>query len=111
MELRNQLEFQRERCRAMTREESAATPAAPAPKPAAPAKGWMVQVAAVKTAGEADVEAARVKKLDLPALISQEDGWLKVRSGPYTSRARAEAAMAKIRQGLGGKPFLVAPKK
>ena len=110
VELRSQLEFQRERCRAMTREESAATPVATPSKPPAPAKGWLVQVAAVKTAGEADVEAARIKRLDLPALVTQEGGWLKVRSGPFTTRERAEAAMARIRSSLGGKPFLVAPK-
>ena len=111
VELRNQLEFQRERCRAMTREESAATPVATPARPPAPAKGWLVQVAAVKTAGEADVEAARLKRLDLPALVIQEGGWLKVRSGPFTTRDRAEAAMTRIRSSLGGKPFLVAPKQ
>jgi hypothetical protein len=107
VELRNQLEFQRDRCRAMVRDESAASP----PKPAAPANGWLVQVAAVKTAAEADAEVARIKRLELPAVITQEAGWLKVRSGPFPNRARAEDALARIQKGLGGKPFLVAPKK
>ena len=112
VELRNQLEFQRDRCRALVRDESAASPPKPAaPKPAAPANGWLVQVAAVKTTAEADAEVARIRRLDLPAVITQEAGWLKVRSGPFSSRARAEDAMAQIRKGLGGKPFLVAPKK
>lgn len=107
VELRNQLEFQRERCRAMIREESTAAPAAPA----TPAKGWQVQVAAVKTRAEADVEIGRIKRQELPALVVQEGGWLKVRSGPFASRQQAEAAMGKLRRELGGKPFLVAPKQ
>jgi hypothetical protein len=107
VELKNQLEFQRERCRALVREESAAAP----PKPAPPAKGWLVQVAAVKTRAEADVEVARIRTLDLPTVITQEAGWLKVRSGPFATRDQATAAMTRLRTSLGGKPFLVAPKK
>ena len=107
VELRNQLEFQRDRCRAMAREESTASP----PKPAAPANGWLVQVAAVKTTAEAEAEVTRIKRLGLPTAVTQEAGWLKVRSGPFANRARAEEVMAQIRKGLGGKPFLVAPRK
>lgn len=107
VELRNQLEFQRERCRALAREESTAAP----PKPVQPAKGWLVQVAAVKTREEADVEVARIKRLDLPAVITQEGGWLKIRSGPFPTRDQATAAMTRLRTSLGVKPFLVAPKK
>ena len=107
VELRNQLEFQRERCLAMAREESAAVQ----PKPAAPAKGWTVQVAAVKTKGEADREAARIRGIDMPAVIVQEAGWLKVRSGPFPTRQKAQEAMTRLRTSLGGKPFLVPPPK
>ncbi len=103
VELKNQLEFQRERCRALAREESTAAP--PQPAPAAP--GWLVQVAAVKTRAEANVEVARIKRLDLPAEVIQEGGWFKVRSGPFPTRERASAAMSRLRTSLGGKPFLV----
>ena len=106
VELRNQLEFQRERCRAMTREESSAVQ----PKPTAPAKGWTVQVGAVKTRKEADTEVARIKRVELPAIVVQEAGWFKVRSGPFQTREQAAEAMAQLRKSLGGKPFLVAPK-
>lgn len=106
VELRNQLEFQRERCRAMAREESSTVQ----PRPAAPAKGWTVQVAAVKTKEEADTEVARIKRADLPAIVVQEAGWFKVRSGPFATRDKAAEVMAQLRKSLGGKPFLVAPK-
>jgi len=106
VELRNQLEFQRERCLAMTREESTVVQ----PKPAPPAKGWTVQVAAVKTREEADTEVARIKRADMPTVVVQEGGWFKVRSGPFNTRERAAEAMAQLRKSLGGKPFLVAPK-
>ena len=106
VELRNQLEFQRERCLAMAREESTAVQ----PKPAPPTKGWTVQVAAVKTKAEADTEVARIRRADMPAVVVEEGGWLKVRSGPFKTREEAASAMTKIRQSLGGKPFLVAPK-
>jgi hypothetical protein len=106
VELRNQLEFQRERCLAMAREESAAVQ----PKPAAPAKGWAVQVAAVKTKAEADTEVARIKRADLPTLVVQEGGWFKVRSGPFATREQAQQALSRLRASLGGKPFLVAPR-
>jgi hypothetical protein len=106
VELRNQLEFQRERCHAMTREESTAVQ----PKPAPPAKGWTVQVAAVKTKAEADTEVARIRRAEMPSVVVQEDGWLKVRSGPFKTREQAAEAMAQLRKSLGGKPFLVAPK-
>jgi len=106
VELRNQLEFQRERCRAMAREESTAVQ----PKPAPPAKGWTVQVAAVKTKAEADTEVARIKRADMPSVVVQEDGWFKVRSGPFKTREQAAEALAQLRKSLGGKPFLVAPR-
>lgn len=107
VELRNQLEFQRERCRALLREESTTAP----PLPARPGPGWLVQVAAVKTRAEADVEVARIKRLDLPTHVVQEGGWLKVRSGPFPTRERANEAMSRIRKSLGGKPFLVESRK
>lgn len=106
VELRNQLEFQRERCRAMAREESSTAQ----PRPAVPAKGWMVQVAAVKTKEEADTEVARIKRADMPSVVVQEGGWFKVRSGPFQTREQAAEAMTQLRKSLGGKPFLVAPK-
>ena len=106
VELRNQLQFQRDRCHAMAREDSVATQ----PKPAAPVKGWTVQVAAVKTQEEANAEVARIRRIDMPAVIVPEAGWLKVRSGPFTTREQAQHALTKLRTSLGGKPFLVAPK-
>ena len=106
VELRNQLEFQRERCLAMAREESTVVQ----PRPALPAKGWTVQIAAVKTKAEADTEVARIRRADMPSVVVQEGGWFKVRSGPFRTREQAAEAMTQLRKSLGGKPFLVAPK-
>ena len=64
----------------------------------------------MKTKAEADTEVARIKRADMPSVVVQEDGWFKVRSGPFKTREQAAEALAQLRKSLGGKPFLVAPK-
>ena len=84
--------------------------AAPAPTPApAPARTrFRVQVAAVATPGAADDAASKVEQLGYEALIVRERGLYKVRAGAFGTREEAQAAVGKLRAGLGGTPFIVA---
>ena len=118
VELRNQLEFQRQRCTglvAMTeqaaRRDSAATgreesrTATPAPPPAR-RSGWYVQVSAVRTRAAGDQELRRLARVDYPGVILQESGLYKVRAGPFATRQEAASALTKIKARLGGTPFV-----
>lgn len=114
VELRGQLEFQRERCLAAPVE---ATPVAPAPAPArpaerpaappaAPARGWFVQVAALRTEQAAASTTRRIERLGYASVIVREGGFLKIRAGPFASREQATTAQARLRAEIGGQPFV-----
>lgn len=125
VELRNQLEFQKQRCQglaAMGAADSAriafadsvtrakADSLARATRSAsrrAPAAGYYVQVSAVATQAAADAEIARIKRAGYPSVIFRERGYLKIRAGRFATRSEAEAALAQLRARLGGQPFLV----
>jgi hypothetical protein len=111
LEIRNQLEFLRERCRAIASADSAAAARAapPPPPPPPPPTGWQVQVAAFKTAAETEGTVSRLKELDYPAQVVQEGAWFKVRAGPFPDRTRAQQALTRISRSLGVQPFLVPP--
>jgi hypothetical protein len=122
VELRNRLDYQRQRCAGMLaqradsiRRAESVTPSVPPPPPppptppAAPARatGFFVQVAAAPSDSAANVEAEALRRLDLAVVVVQEGGFHKVRAGPFTTRARAEAALSRIRARRGGRPFVV----
>lgn len=126
VELRNQLQFQRQRCQGLgamaaesTRADSLAKARAdsiarvrPAgsrrpPAPTRPAAGYYVQVSAVADQPAADVEVARVKRAGYDAVVQREGGYLKVRAGRFATRAEAQAALGQLKARLGGRPFLV----
>jgi len=65
-------------------------------------------VAAVATPGAADDAASKVEQLGYEALIVRERGLYKVRAGAFGTREEAQAAVGKLRAGLGGTPFIVA---
>jgi hypothetical protein len=73
-----------------------------------PAPRYRVQVAAVATPGAADDAASRAEELGYPAVIVRERGYYKVRAGAFATRQEAQAAIAKLKAGLGGTPFVVA---
>jgi hypothetical protein len=102
VETRNQLEFQRERCRALMAADSA--PARPAAKPAGPQ--WLVQVAALRTREAADNAVATLKRMNYDAFAFRDSGLWKVRAGPFPTKAAAEAAVEPIRRRLSGQPFV-----
>jgi hypothetical protein len=119
VELRNQLEYQRQRCTAllaMTRDTARAAPPTPAPtskpdqpapEPASPAKGIWVQAIAAPTQAAADQTVAQLKQAGFDAAIVREGGFFKVRAGPFPTRAATNTALARIRSRLGGQPFVV----
>jgi predicted Zn-dependent protease len=126
LELQRQLGFLYQRCAAAPRAVAAGDTAAPRagdrsadstaarvadslPK-RAPAKApkYRVQVAAVATPGAADDAATKAEGLGYPAVIVRERGYYKVRAGSFATRQEAQAAVAKLKTGMGGSPFVVA---
>ena len=123
VELRNQLEFQKQRCQGLAamaltdsveraRADSLAR-AGPARgqgtsrPPARPAAGFYVQVSAVRTQSAANTEIARIRRAGYAAVTVREAGLLKIRVGPYPGREDAAAAVIDLRTKLGARPFVV----
>lgn len=108
IELRNQLEFQRNRCSAVTAADTAAKPGAAPSRPAAQSSGpqWLIQVAALKTRESANNAVAALKRMDYVAFTLKDGDFWKVRAGPFPSEDAARAAIAPIQKRLGGKPFV-----
>lgn len=117
VEVRNQLQYQKQRCTALISKTpepvpDSVTPAQEKPRPTPPpiAKGFRVQVIAAPTQAKATETVGRLKAAGYNATIVKEGGFFKVRAGPFASKALAQAAMTKIRGRLGGQPFVVADK-
>lgn len=118
IELRNQLEFQRQRCtglvamaeQAVRRDSAAAgreaSRAATPPAPPARRSGWYVQLSAVRTRAAGDQELRRLARVDYQGVILQESGLYKVRAGPFATRQEGASALTKIKARLGGTPFV-----
>jgi len=113
VELRNQLEFQRDRCSATVAaaDTGAKAPAAPnrptAQPPSRPAgPQWLIQVAALNTRESADNAVATLKRMDYGAFTFKDGAYWKVRAGPFRSEDAARAAIGPIQKRLGGKPFV-----
>ena len=78
-------------------------------RPAAPPPArFRVQIAAVATPGAADDAASKAEGLGFPSVIVRERGLYKVRAGEFATRQEAQAAIAKLKAGIGGSPFVVA---
>jgi septal ring-binding cell division protein DamX len=74
----------------------------------APVARYRVQIAAVATPGAADDAATKAEELGYPAVIVRERGYYKVRAGAFATRQEAQAAVARLKSGMGGSPFVVA---
>lgn len=124
VELKNQLDYQKQRCTALaqTKPDTATVANAPIkvdsskirPGPTPPAaglkKGFRVQIVAAPTQERADQAAASLRAANFEPVIVKEGAFFKVRSQAYATRAEAQAALAKIRGKLGGQPFVVVDK-
>jgi tetratricopeptide (TPR) repeat protein len=111
IELRNRLEFLNGRCTPAQLADTAPPTAKPdtTPKPVAnaPRTGFAVQIGAVNTQAAADKLAADLKGAGFGSYIVKDKTLFKVRTGPFTDRARAQTAAAQVRGKLGGAPFVV----
>lgn len=133
IELRNQLEFQKQRCQSLVamsaesaqrviadsiakaRADSIArdnAPVRPPPRPSGGSSarlpaGFYVQVSAVKTQAAATTESARIKGAGYTPVTFREGGFLKIRAGAFPTQAKAAAAAADLARQLGGRPFVV----
>jgi cell division septation protein DedD len=131
LELRNQLQFTRQRCAVGTGVQMAPVvpetlrtgppprPApdttrrspAPAPPPSAPARvpasPWRIQVAAIKDKVvirrvTQKIEAAGFTAYQVPG----PGGVTRIQAGPFNTRAAAAAQLAKLKRAAGGSPFV-----
>jgi cell division septation protein DedD len=123
VELRNQLEFQRQRCQgqaAMAVADSVERARADSIARAAPPtktsrsvvqpssrSGFYVQVSAVKTQSAANTEITRVKRAGYTAVVVKEAGLLKIRVGAFRTRIEADATAGELRAKIGARPFVV----
>lgn len=119
VEVKNQLQYQRQRCAALIQKtpasapDSVAPPAVtepPPPRPAPVVKGFRVQVIAAPTQAKANETIKRLKAIGYAATVVREGGFFKVRAGPFATRNEAQTAVTKIRARLGGQSFVVADK-
>jgi len=120
VELSNQIGFYLQRCANLP---AASAPAAPAPVArdttkvsqgargrAAPPAGsfYAVQVAAVRTAAQADEVMRTLKTQGYTARVSRDsDGMLKVRVGRFPTKTEAERLVRELKRKVGGTPFVV----
>lgn len=108
VELRNQLEFQRQRCQGLTTMQADSIRQDSIDKSVKrPTSGYFVQLSAVATQTAANVEVARASRAGFRATTRRESGLYKIRIGPFTTRPAADQASAQARSRLGGRPFVI----
>jgi hypothetical protein len=116
VEFKNQVSFYASRCSPpstpTTTTTATSTPpssdtGAKAPPPAGP-HAYAVQVLAVKSAAQVDDMLTRLKVLGFEARVVRDStGFFKVRVGRYATREEAQRAQARLKQKVGGQPFVV----
>ena len=115
VEFKNQVTFYASRCSppttpGTTTTTTTSTPASPdtsAKVPSTP-RAWAVQVLAVKSAAQVDDMLTRLKVMGFEARVVRDStGFIKVRVGRYATREEAQRAQARLKQKVGGQPFVV----
>ena len=115
VEFKNQVSFYASRCSPTSSTTSATTTNAPpgndtgkTPPPGAP-RAYAVQVLAVKSASQVDEMLTRLKVMGFDARVVRDDstGFFKVRVGRYAKREEAQRAQQRLKQKVGGQPFVV----
>jgi cell division septation protein DedD len=119
VEFKNQVSFYAARCSAAPSSTPATTTtstSAPTPPPTDTAKppavatphAYAVQVLAVKSAAQVDDMLTRLKVMGFDARVVRDSlGFFKVRVGHYATRPEAQRAQARLKQKVGGRPFVV----
>jgi len=116
VEFKNQVSFYASRCSppstpaTTTTTTATSTPASPdtsAKVPSTP-RAYAVQVLAVKSAAQVDDMLTRLKVMGFEARVVRDStGFFKVRVGRYATREEAQRAQARLKQKVGGQPFVV----
>jgi len=107
VEFKNQVNFYAARCGPA----NTTTPPADTTKATmttSAARGYSVQVLAVKSAAQVDDMLTRLKVMGFDARVVRDStGYFKVRVGPYTSREEAARTQQRLKTRVGGQPFVV----
>ena len=113
VEFKNQVSFYAGRCGPPSPPATATTTTPPTDTgakvqpPAAP-RAYAVQVLAVKSAAQVDEMLTRLKVMGFEARVVRDStGFFKVRVGRYATREEAQRAQARLKQRVGGQPFVV----
>jgi hypothetical protein len=111
VEFKNQVNFYAARCSRpsipTTTTTGTSTPAAPDTGAKAP-HSFAVQVLAVKSTAQVDDMLTRLKVMGFEArVVRDSSGFFKVRVGRYATREEAQRAQARLKQKVGGQPFVV----
>jgi len=115
VEFKNQVSFYAARCSTLSPAATATTTTTPATpptdtgaKPPAAPHAFAVQVLAVKSAAQVDEMLTRLKVMGFEARVVRDStGFFKVRVGRYATREEAQRAQARLKQRVGGQPFVV----
>lgn len=108
VEFKNQVTFYASRCSP----PSNTTPPPPSdtgakPPPTGP-HAYAVQVLAVKSAAQVDEMLTRLKVMGFDARVLRDStGFFKVRVGRYATHEEAQRAQQRLKQKVGGQPFVV----
>jgi hypothetical protein len=109
VEFKNQVSFYAARCSAPSTATTTTQTTADTVLPVTPTShGYAVQVLAVKSAAQVDDMLTRLKVMGFEArVIRDSTGFFKVRVGRYATREEAQRALARLKQKVGGQPFVV----
>jgi len=110
VEFRNQLTFYASRCSppSNTPPPPPDTGAKTTPAPPAGPHAYAVQVLAVKSAAQVDEMLTRLKVMGFDARVLRDStGFFKVRVGRYATHEEAQRAQQRLKQKVGGQPFVV----
>jgi cell division septation protein DedD len=115
VEFKNQVSFYASRCAAAPPPTTTATttPATPTPsdtgtKATSGPHTYAVQILAVKSAAQVDEMLTRLKVMGFAARVVRDStGFFKVRVGHYATREEAVRSQRRLKQKVGGQPFVV----
>jgi SPOR domain len=110
VEFKNQVGFYAARCSPKSA-STTSTATSPTPADTATPAGphvYAVQVLAVKSAAQVDDMLTRLKVMGFdPRVVRDSTGFFKVRVGRYANREEAQQAQRRLKQKVGGQPFVV----
>jgi len=110
VEFKNQVSFYASRCSPTSTATTTATPTSADTGAKVPpaSHAYAVQVLAVKSAVQVDDMLTRLKVMGFDArVVRDSSGFFKVRVGRYATREEAQRAQSRLKQKVGGQPFVV----